>query len=83
MTKNALKNHLVEGPVTYDFTLHLNILDHKDDVGACVGMAFGHFLLSSHNLMVTALGLCVKWPNVQGEPVFSVMAAGWFCEKSG
>jgi hypothetical protein len=21
--------------------------------------------------------------NVQGEPVFSVMAAGWFCEKSG
>jgi hypothetical protein len=25
-----------------------------------------------------------KFPiNVQGEPVFSVMAAGWFCEKSG
>jgi hypothetical protein len=22
-------------------------------------------------------------PNVQGELVFSVMAAGWFCEKSG
>ena len=21
--------------------------------------------------------------SVQGEPVFSVMAAGWFCEKSG
>ena len=21
--------------------------------------------------------------NVQGEPVFSVMVAGWFCEKSG
>jgi hypothetical protein len=21
--------------------------------------------------------------NVRGEPVFSVMAAGWFCEKSG
>jgi hypothetical protein len=21
--------------------------------------------------------------NVWGEPVFSVMAAGWFCEKSG
>jgi hypothetical protein len=21
--------------------------------------------------------------NVPGEPVFSVMAAGWFCEKSG
>ena len=24
-------------------------------------MAFGHFLLGSHNCMVTALGLCVKW----------------------
>ena len=24
-------------------------------------MAFGHFLLGSHNLMVTALGSCVKW----------------------
>ena len=42
--------------------------------------------------MVTALGLCVKWPlsewgeptiNVRDEPVFRVMAAGWFCEKSG
>ena len=21
--------------------------------------------------------------NVRGEPVFSVMAAGWFCEESG
>ena len=27
-------------------------------------MAFGRFLLGSHNLMVTALGLCVKWPLV-------------------
>ena len=24
-------------------------------------MAFGQFLLGSHNLMVTALGSCVKW----------------------
>ena len=24
-----------------------------------------------------------EWRNVRGEPVFSVMAAGWFCEKSG
>ena len=23
---------------------------------------FGHFLLGSHNFMVTALGSCVKWP---------------------
>jgi hypothetical protein len=27
--------------------------------------AFGHFLLGSHNLMVTALGSCVKWPLVK------------------
>ena len=25
-------------------------------------MVFGHFLLSSHNFMVTPLGSCVKWP---------------------
>jgi hypothetical protein len=29
----------------------------------CVGTAFGHFLLGSHNFMVVmALGSCVKWP---------------------
>jgi hypothetical protein len=34
------------------------------DFGGCVGtMAFGHFLLGSHNFMVTALGSCVKWPS--------------------
>ena len=27
----------------------------------CLGTAFGHLLLGSHNLMVTALGSCVKW----------------------
>ena len=25
-------------------------------------MAFGYFLLGSHNFMVMALGSCVKWP---------------------
>ena len=25
-------------------------------------MAFGHFLLGTHNSMVTARGSCVKWP---------------------
>jgi hypothetical protein len=24
-------------------------------------MAFGHFLLGSHNFMITTLGSCVKW----------------------
>jgi len=27
--------------------------------------AFGHFLLVSHNFMVTALGSCAKWPLVR------------------
>ena len=27
-------------------------------------MAFGHYLLGSHNFMVTALDSCVKWPLV-------------------
>jgi hypothetical protein len=26
---------------------------------------------------------CPPLPVVRGEPVFSVMVAGWFCEKSG
>ena len=26
------------------------------------GTAFGHFLVGSHNFMITALGSCVKWP---------------------
>ena len=31
-------------------------------------MAFGHFLLGSHNFTVTALGLCVKWSLVHVSP---------------
>ena len=65
MNRNSLKWHLVEGPVTYGFTLHLRIRGHTTWFWRCCGTAFGHFLLSSYNFMVTALGSCVKWP--------------WFC----
>ena len=34
------------------------------EFGRCVGTAFGHVLLGSHNFMVTALRSCVKWPLV-------------------
>ena len=51
-------SHLVEGLVTYDFTLHLRIRDHT--TWRCVGTALGHFLLGSHNFTVTALGSCVE-----------------------
>ena len=64
MKRNSLKYHLVEGPVTCDFTLHLGVHDHTTFFLRCVGTAFGHFLLGSHIVMVTALGLCVKWPYV-------------------
>ena len=43
MNRNSLKWHLVEGPVTYDFTLHLRVCDHTTWFWRCVGMAFGHF----------------------------------------
>ena len=54
---------MVEGTVTRnDFTIHSRVRDHTTLIWRCVGTAFGHFLLGSHNLMVTALGSCVKWP---------------------
>ena len=31
------------------------------DFGRCCGTAVGHYLLGSHNFIVTALGSCVKW----------------------
>ena len=40
----------------------LRVRDHTTWFWRCVGTAFGHFLLGSHNFMVTALGSCVKWP---------------------
>ena len=60
MNRNPLKQHLVEGPVTYDFTRHLRVRDHTTRVSRCVGTAFGHFLFGSHNFMFTTLGSCVK-----------------------
>ena len=50
------------GPVTYDFTLYLKVRDHTTWFWRCLGMAIGHFVLGSHNFIVTALGSCVKWP---------------------
>ena len=62
MNRDSLKYHLVEGPITCDFTRHLRIRDHTMRFWKCLGTAFGHFLLGSHNPMVMALGSCVKWP---------------------
>ena len=65
MNRNSLRYHLVESPNTYDFTLHLRVRDHVTWFWRCLGTAFEHFLLGSHNFMVMALGLCVKWPLCQ------------------
>jgi hypothetical protein len=65
MNRNSLNLHLVEHMVTYDFTLHLRVGDHPTWFWRCLGSnTCGHFLLGSHNSMVTALGSCVKWPSV-------------------
>ena len=45
----------------------------------CLGTAFGHFHLGSHNFMVTALGSCVKWPFV----LLSVLKFLWLQKDSG
>ena len=49
---------MVEGPVTYGFTLY--------DVGGCVGTTFKHFLLGSHNFMVWLLARRVSGPRYIG-----------------
>ena len=46
-----MTSHYTWGSVT---TLH--------DFGGCLVTAFRHFVLDSHNFMVTTLGLCVNWP---------------------
>ena len=49
-------------PMASKFTLNLRVHDHTTWFWRCVGTALRHFVLGSHNAMVTALGLCVKWP---------------------
>jgi hypothetical protein len=55
-------NSISLSPITYDFTLHSKIRDRTTWFWRCVGTTFGHFLLGSHNSMVTVLGSCVKRP---------------------
>ena len=43
MNWNSLKNHIVEGPVTYGFRLHLRVRDATTWLWRYVGTAFGHF----------------------------------------
>ena len=49
--------------VTYDFKLYLESVTTLHGFWEVSWTAFGHFVLGSHNFMVTALGSCVKWPS--------------------
>ncbi len=62
MCEDPREKKFIEDLVTYDFTLHSRVHDHTIWFWRCVGMAFGHLLLGSHNFMVTTLGSSVKWP---------------------
>ena len=62
MNRNSMKQHLIEGLGTYDFTLHSRARDHMTWFWKCLGTAFGQFLLGSRNSMVTDLVSCVTWP---------------------
>ena len=43
MNRNSSKQHLVEGLVTYDFTLRLRVRDLTTSFWRFLGTAFGHF----------------------------------------
>jgi hypothetical protein len=42
MSRNSLKQHLVEDLVAYDLTLHLRVRDHITWFRRCIRTAFGH-----------------------------------------
>ena len=44
MDTNSLKEHLVEGPVAYDFTLRLRVCDHNYMIWEVCWEAFRHSL---------------------------------------
>ena len=43
----------------------------------------GSFVCDVRGHQTMKVGVIVMGSNVRGEPVFSVMAASWFCEKYG
>ena len=85
----------MEGPVTYNFTLHLRVCDHTTWFWRCLGTTFGHFLLGSHHFKVICLHSCVwsgpkgslhtrEWRPVTILKVFSLLSQElwpWNCES--
>jgi hypothetical protein len=76
MNRNSLKGHFVEGPITYDFTLHLKTHDRTTWFWKCLGTAIRHFLWGSHNFMVTGSWLvCEVALNTTNGVVLTEMAS--------
>ena len=59
-----MTSHCTWGSVTtltwYNRINQRSVTSHLHDFGGEIGTTFGHFLLGSHDLMVTALGSCVE-----------------------
>jgi hypothetical protein len=67
MHRNSLKQHLVEGPITYDFPLHLRVRDHTTTWcwrcrwdGGLWTLSLGLSQFHGHGSWL----VCVKWPLV-------------------
>ena len=76
MNRNSLQYHLVEGLVTYDFTLHSRVRDHTTWFWRCVRMAIEHsFGLSQfqgHNSWL-ACGVALSNRTVMGYTCIAVI----------
>ena len=47
-----------------------------------LGQPLDTFLLSSHNIMATALGSCVKWPLIKSSEIMSLILLEWNDDNS-
>ena len=61
MNRNSLKWHLVEGPVTYDFTLHLRIRHHYVEVQSLGTLKYLMFdtpdMVSKKNMEMSSISM--------------------------
>jgi hypothetical protein len=63
MNRNSLRLHLIEGPVTYNFTLHLRTTPH--DFGSVLGQPLDTFFWA----------LTISWSRLVAYVVFHVTNA--------
>ena len=85
MNGNASKQHFVEGPVTYDLTLHSRVRDHMSRFRMCVGtdglwtlIPHPHLLVLGHQRTVSSSKGCNQWPSL-AKTLLKVALAGGNC----